>query len=191
MSCACKEKTSYYCAQCSTINRAPPHTIVAICAPGQRSKKRKVRAEDADTELSKTPTHCATSNTFTTARNKQHHKLFYLLWPAKAVAPTEFGRFLHVCRHSETFNAQKGEGMNKETCCEQQRQRSIRRSQMLGAVRHRKARARAHSSIAPLPPPRRQNPTVNTGTPSHVGFNSTEMLTLRTRGPFFFSEKKS
>jgi hypothetical protein len=23
----CKEKTSYYCAQCSTINRAPPHSV--------------------------------------------------------------------------------------------------------------------------------------------------------------------
>lgn len=45
----CKEKTSYYCAQCSTINRAPPHTIVAMCAPGERNKKRKSRAEGANT----------------------------------------------------------------------------------------------------------------------------------------------
>ena len=46
----CKEKTSYYCAQCSTINRAPPHTIVAMCAPGERNKKRRSRAADADTD---------------------------------------------------------------------------------------------------------------------------------------------
>lgn len=45
-----KEKTSYYCAQCSTINRAPPHTIVAMCAPGERNKKRKSRDPDADTD---------------------------------------------------------------------------------------------------------------------------------------------
>jgi len=92
---------------------------------------------------------------------------------------------------SERFNVQNGEGMNKETYCELQHQRSIRRSQMLGAVRRRKARARAHGSIAPTNPPRRQNATVNTGTPSHVGFNSTEMQKPRTRGPFFFSEKNS
>ena len=46
----CKEKTSYYCAQCSTINRTPPHTIVAMCAPGERSKKRKCSDAGADTD---------------------------------------------------------------------------------------------------------------------------------------------
>ena len=46
----CKEKTSYYCAQCSTINRATPHTIVAMCAPGERSKQRMSRDPNADTD---------------------------------------------------------------------------------------------------------------------------------------------
>jgi imidazoleglycerol phosphate synthase glutamine amidotransferase subunit HisH len=65
---------------------------------------------------------------------------------------------------SERFNVQNGEGMNKETYCELQHQRSIRRSQMLGAVRRRKARARAHGSIAPTNPRRHKVP--------HLGWNS-------------------
>jgi hypothetical protein len=96
--------------------------------------------------------HCVISNTFTTAHNKQHNKLFHLFEAAKEVAPTPFGLSPLVCRFIMAFDAQKSEYMNEETNCDQQRPYHVAQSQMPSAARCRKVRARAlNANSAPTP----------------------------------------